>query len=66
MDFVKEHLGVAVQFGKYAFMVYNVCAKMTIFIASASSLRVPVAGDISPHGWPSTRSVGPRGRGRIL
>jgi hypothetical protein len=37
MDFVKEHLGVEVQFGKYAFMVYNVCAKMTIFIASASS-----------------------------
>ena len=31
MDFVKEHLGVEVQFGKYAFMVYNVCAKMTIF-----------------------------------
>ena len=24
-------LGVEVQFGKYAFMVYNVCAKMTIF-----------------------------------
>jgi hypothetical protein len=31
MDFVKSHLGVEVQFGKYAFMVYNVCAKMTIF-----------------------------------
>jgi len=31
MDFVKEHLGIEVQFGKYAFMVYNVCAKMTIF-----------------------------------
>jgi hypothetical protein len=31
MDFVKDHLGVEVQFGKYAFMVYNVCAKMTIF-----------------------------------
>lgn len=31
MDFVKEQLGVEVQFGKYAFMVYNVCAKMTIF-----------------------------------
>lgn len=31
MDFVKENLGVEVQFGKYAFMVYNVCAKMTIF-----------------------------------
>ena len=30
MDFVKEQLGVEVQFGKYAFMVYNVCAKMTI------------------------------------
>jgi len=31
MDFVKRNLGVEVQFGKYAFMVYNVCAKMTIF-----------------------------------
>ncbi len=31
LDFVKERLGVEVQFGKYAFMVYNVCAKMTIF-----------------------------------
>src|SRR5579871_6889265 len=31
MDFVKEKLGVEVQFGRYAFMVYNVCAKMTIF-----------------------------------
>ncbi|MBM3175565.1 MAG: restriction endonuclease [Chloroflexi bacterium] len=31
MDFVKNSLGVEVQFGKYAFMVYNVCAKMTIF-----------------------------------
>lgn len=33
MDFVKPGvpLGVEVQFGKYAFMVYNVCAKMTIF-----------------------------------
>jgi hypothetical protein len=31
MDFVKNYLGVEVQFGKYAFMVYNVCAKMTIF-----------------------------------
>lgn len=31
LDFVKEKLGVEVQFGKYAFMVYNVCAKMTIF-----------------------------------
>ena len=33
MDFVKQgvKLGVDVQFGKYAFMVYNVCAKMTIF-----------------------------------
>ena len=31
MDFVKENLGVELQFGKYAFMVYNVCAKMTIF-----------------------------------
>jgi len=31
MDFLKNKLGVEVQFGKYAFMVYNVCAKMTIF-----------------------------------
>jgi hypothetical protein len=31
MDFVKEKLGVEVQFGKYAFMVYDVCAKMIIF-----------------------------------
>ena len=31
MDFLKNGLGIEVQFGKYAFMVYNVCAKMTIF-----------------------------------
>ena len=31
MDFVKDSLGVEVQFGKYSFMVYNVAAKMTIF-----------------------------------
>lgn len=31
IDFVKGRLGIEVQFGKYAFMVYNVCAKMTIF-----------------------------------
>lgn len=31
MDFVKDMLGIEVQFGKYAFMVYDVCAKMTIF-----------------------------------
>ena len=31
MDFIKDSLGVEVQFGKYSFMVYNVCAKMTIF-----------------------------------
>lgn len=31
MDFVKNGLGVEVQFGKYAFMVYDVAAKMTIF-----------------------------------
>lgn len=31
MDFIKNDLGVEVQFGKYSFMVYNVCAKMTIF-----------------------------------
>ena len=31
IDFLKNRLGIEVQFGKYAFMVYNVCAKMTIF-----------------------------------
>jgi hypothetical protein len=31
MDFVKSKLGVEVQFGKYLLMVYDVCAKMTIF-----------------------------------
>lgn len=31
MDFVKGRVGIEVQFGKYAFMVYNVAAKMTIF-----------------------------------
>ena len=31
MDFVKNKLGVEVQFGKYAFQIYNVLAKMTIF-----------------------------------
>jgi len=31
MDMVKNNVGVEVQFGKYAFMVYNVSAKMTIF-----------------------------------
>jgi len=31
MDFIKQKLGVEVQFGKYSFMVYNVAAKMTIF-----------------------------------
>jgi len=31
MDMVKNKLGVEIQFGKYAFMVYNVLAKMTIF-----------------------------------
>lgn len=31
MDYIKERLGIEVQFGKYSFMVYNVCAKMTIF-----------------------------------
>ncbi len=31
VDFVKNYVGVKVQLGKYAFMVYNVCAKMTIF-----------------------------------
>jgi hypothetical protein len=31
IDFVKNGLGLEVQFGKYAFMVYNILAKMTIF-----------------------------------
>ena len=31
IDFLKERLGIGVQFGKYASMVYDVCAKMTIF-----------------------------------
>jgi len=31
MDYEKHRVGVEVQFGKYAFMVYNICAKMTIF-----------------------------------
>ncbi len=28
---MKNKVGVEIQFGKYAFMAYNVCAKMTIF-----------------------------------
>ncbi len=48
MDFVKEKLGVEIQFGKYAFMVYNVCAKMTIFhnlgFIDAGVEIVPVKG----------------------
>jgi len=31
MDYIKDRLGIELQFGKYSFMVYNVCAKMTIF-----------------------------------
>ena|SRR5258708_11716131 len=31
MDFIKNKVGIEVQFGKYAFAVYNICAKMTIF-----------------------------------
>lgn len=31
IDFLKDNVGIEVQFGKYSFMVYNVCAKMTIF-----------------------------------
>ena len=46
MDFLKDKLGVEVQLGKYAFMVYNVCAKMTIFrnlnIINAGIEIVPV------------------------
>ncbi len=54
MDFVKDRLGVEIQFGKYAFMVYNVCAKMTIFnrldVIDARVEIVPVkafAGEMS-------------------
>ncbi len=50
----KHKLGIEVQFGKYAFMVYNVCAKMTIFnklgIIDAGVEIVPVkefANDMS-------------------
>lgn len=31
IDYVKNRVGVEIQFGKYSFMVYNVAAKMTIF-----------------------------------
>jgi hypothetical protein len=31
IDLVKNKVGVEIQFGKYAFMVYNILAKMTIF-----------------------------------
>ncbi len=48
MDFVKNKLGVEVQFGKYSFMVYNVCAKMTIFakmgVINCGIEIVPVKG----------------------
>lgn len=51
LDFVKNRLGVEVQFGKYAFMVYNVCAKMTIFhnlgIIDVGIEIVPVKGFVS-------------------
>lgn len=51
MDFVKNKLGVEVQFGKYAFMVYNVCAKMTIFhnqgVINAGIEIVPVKDFVS-------------------
>lgn len=31
MDFLKEHLGVEIQFGKYSFLTYDIVAKMVIF-----------------------------------
>jgi len=31
MDFVKERLGIEIQFGEYVYMIYSGCAKMTIF-----------------------------------
>jgi hypothetical protein len=40
MDFVKRKLGMEVHLGKYAFMVYNVAARMTIF----KNLRLDCSG----------------------
>lgn len=31
MDFVKNHLGLEIQFGKYSFLTYDIVAKMIIF-----------------------------------
>jgi hypothetical protein len=31
IDFVKQRMGIEVQFCKYACMIYDICAKMTIF-----------------------------------
>lgn len=31
MDFIKKRLGVEIQFEKYAFVDYDICARMTIF-----------------------------------
>ncbi len=31
IDFVKEKLGVEIQFGKYSFAPYDICLKMPIF-----------------------------------
>lgn len=31
IDFVKDRLAVELQFGKYAFMLYDICVKMVIF-----------------------------------
>ena len=46
IDLVKSHTCVEVRFGKYAFMAYNVSAKMTIFhnqnIIDAGIEMVPV------------------------
>ncbi len=52
MDFVKDKVGVEVQFGKYAFMVYNVCAKMTIFKRLAGievGVEIVPVKDMSDH-----------------
>ena len=43
MDFVHNRVGVEVQFGKYAFMVYNVAAKITIFRNLASEMSTGVS-----------------------
>jgi hypothetical protein len=45
MDAIKNKLGAEVQLGKYAFMVYNVSAKMTIF---AKNKKIDAGIEIVP------------------